>query len=478
MKTAALYIRVSTDDQTEYSPDAQKRALMEYARRNDIMVESSNIFVDEGKSGRNADKRPEFMRMIASAKTKPRPFDLILVHKFDRFARSREDSIVYKSLLRKECGIQVVSITEQIEDDKFSVILEAMLEAMAEYYSLNLADEVKKGMTEKALRGEVQTKASYGYRMKNKALEVVPEEAEVVRRMYQSVIDGKTCFGIAQLLNDAGIRNKNGNRWENRTVRYVIANPLYKGYVRWNPTGKKDLRQFRFQNENFIVSQGTHEPIVSEEIWEQANAMIEKKFTPNRKPADMYKNWMSGIMICDTCGGKLASGGSKAGFQCMNYAKGKCHVSHYISSAKAEQLTLEALSEMSFTGDFTFSQAKSDDKNQELINLSARLEKAVKMENRAKEAYLGGIDTLEEYKKNKASIQKEINAINEAIEKAKAPSEAGDKKEMLERIENVCQLLQSENVDKLAKNSALRSIVDKIIYNKKEGTFDVFLIYR
>ena len=69
------------------------------------------------------------MRMIATAKAKPKPFDAILVHKFDRFSRSREDSIVYKSLLKRECNIKVISITEHLEDDKFSVILEAMLEA-------------------------------------------------------------------------------------------------------------------------------------------------------------------------------------------------------------------------------------------------------------------------------------------------------------------------------------------------------------
>lgn len=476
MKTAALYIRVSTDDQTEYSPDAQKRALMEYAKKNDILVESSNIFVDEGKSGRTADKRPAFKQMIAAAKSKPRPFDMILVHKFDRFARSREDSIVYKSLLRKECGIQVVSITERIEDDKFSVILEAMLEAMAEYYSLNLADEVKKGMKEKALRGEVQTKASYGYTMKDKKLYIEPDEAELIKKFYQGVIDGKTLMSIAREVNDAGFRTKDGNRWENRTIRYAVANPLYKGYVRWNPSGKKDLRQFRFQNENFIVKKGNHEPIVSEETWEKANALIQKKFTPNKKPADMYKNWMSGLIVCGNCGGKLASGGSKAGYQCMNYNKGKCGVSHYISADKASKLIIDALSEMSFTGDFEFSVSKEAD-DTELKMLTARLDKAKRMEARAKQAYLDGVDTIEEYRSNKADIQKEIDAVQDLIRKATTPATDATQEEMKKRIENVCKLLQGDG-DKIVKNNALRSIVDRIVYNKKEGTFDVFLIYK
>ena len=101
---AAAYIRVSTNDQTEYSPQAQRKALETYAKNNGYVLNSDNIFVDEGISGRKAEKRPAFMRMIAKAKSKDKPFDVILVHKFDRFARSREDSVVYKSLLKKNAA--------------------------------------------------------------------------------------------------------------------------------------------------------------------------------------------------------------------------------------------------------------------------------------------------------------------------------------------------------------------------------------
>ena len=138
MQYAAAYIRVSTDDQVEYSPDAQLRAIKNYCEKNDYYLDPAYIYIDEGYSGRKAKKRPAFMKMIGAAKKKPAPFQAILCHKFDRFARSREDSVVYKSLLRKECGVAVISITETIENDKMSIIMESMLEAMAEYYSINL----------------------------------------------------------------------------------------------------------------------------------------------------------------------------------------------------------------------------------------------------------------------------------------------------------------------------------------------------
>lgn len=132
MKLAACYIRVSTDDQLEYSPDSQLEKIKEYCLRNDYILNTDNIFIEEeGVSGRKASKRQEFQHMIAKAKSKPKPFDVIIVWKFSRFARNREDSIVYKSMLKK-IGIDVVSVTESIGDDKISVITEAIIEAMDE----------------------------------------------------------------------------------------------------------------------------------------------------------------------------------------------------------------------------------------------------------------------------------------------------------------------------------------------------------
>ena len=100
-KTGAIYIRVSTDRQEELSPDAQRRLLLEYTKNNNIDVPAEYIFQDNGISGRKAKKRPAFQNMIALAKSKDHPIDTIIVWKFSRFARNQEESIVYKSLLKK-----------------------------------------------------------------------------------------------------------------------------------------------------------------------------------------------------------------------------------------------------------------------------------------------------------------------------------------------------------------------------------------
>ncbi len=190
MKIGAAYIRVSTDMQLELSPESQLKAIRDYAAAHDIILSNEYIYHDDGISGRKAEKRPEFMRMIATAKTKPKPFDVILIWKFSRFARNREDSIVYKSMLRKQCGIDVVSITEQLSDDKTSILIEALLEAMDEYYSVNLAEEVKRGMTEKVEKGGVVSTPPYGYIMGSGKFEPDPERADIVRQIYARFLNG------------------------------------------------------------------------------------------------------------------------------------------------------------------------------------------------------------------------------------------------------------------------------------------------
>ena len=117
LRNGALYIRVSTADQTELSPDAQQRLLLDYAKKNGIIINKDFIFV-ESVSGRHADKRPKFQEMIGIAKQDSHPIDVILVWKYSRFARNQEESIVYKSLLKKS-GVDVISISEPLIDGRF-----------------------------------------------------------------------------------------------------------------------------------------------------------------------------------------------------------------------------------------------------------------------------------------------------------------------------------------------------------------------
>lgn len=146
----ALYARVSSVAQdVDLSITAQLKALTLHALSNGHIVVGE--FVDEARSGRTTD-RPEFNRMVAVAKNLPKPFDTVLVWKMSRFARNREDSVVFKSFLRKH-GIQVISINESFDDGPAGRLAEGIIESIDEFYSDNLAQDMVRGMREAASRG-------------------------------------------------------------------------------------------------------------------------------------------------------------------------------------------------------------------------------------------------------------------------------------------------------------------------------------
>ncbi len=145
-----LYVRVSSDKQdTDLSISAQLRSLREFAAKHGYRIVFE--YVDEAESGKSI-HRPSFKAMISAARQKVPPFEAVLVWKLSRFARNREDSIIYKSLLRKH-GIQVISINEPLEDSPSGRLLEGIIEVIDEFYSANLSQDVVRGMRENASRG-------------------------------------------------------------------------------------------------------------------------------------------------------------------------------------------------------------------------------------------------------------------------------------------------------------------------------------
>lgn len=488
MQNAALYIRVSTEDQTEFSPDAQKRLLLEYAQKNNITVNQEHIFVDEGISGRKAEKRPGFMKMIATAKTKPKPFDFILIHRFDRFSRSREDSIVYKSLLKKECDIKVISITEQLEDDKFSVILEAMLEAMAEYYSLNLADEVTKGMTEKALRGGFQASPPLGYKIMHtgEIPVIVPEEAVVVKLIFEKyVYDNMSFYEIAKYLNLFGYKTKQKKDFERRSVEYILKNPIYKGYIRWNRThgASKTVKD----TSHWIIAKGEHEPVISEELYDLAQKKLYRENTGTKaRPVTEYKHWLSGMVKCSCCGHSMTASRIKDSqyyrFSCNSYSKGKCPVCNSITEKKLIPCILGTLEKVIIIENKVYIKAKStvqteSDPSKEGILLKQQLARLKEKENRIKNAYISGVDTLEEYEENKAALTKENELLREQLQKYERDHIKTGEPQQKDHIKNVYEIITSDTIDNRTKNQALKTIIDKIVYDKKEERLDIYFKY-
>lgn len=484
MKIAACYIRVSTDDQLEYSPDSQLAAIRRYAKANDLLLPDEFVFIEQdGISGRKADKRPEFQRMIGTAKTKPKPFDVVLLWKFSRFARNREDSIVYKSMLRKQLGIEVVSISENVGDDKMSVIFEAMIEAMDEYYSINLAEEVKRGMTEKAKRGEALSIAPLGYKMVNKQLVIDPDKAEIVKSVFTKYSEGATLRGIAEWLNDIGIRTKRGNMIENRTIEYWLCNPVYHGYIRWTPTGKTHRN---YSNPDSIISKGTHEPIIDDELWEKVQERMKAqkaKYCYYRRPATKNSYSLSGIMRCSVCGCAIVKS-TKEYMQCCGYAHGTCKTTQYTKIENMLSLLMAAISDDIKNDTYRISQSNQPIQSRSDRDIIAnQIEREHQKLVRAKEAYLNGVDSVEEYKRNKNSIQEEIDRLTSELEKIPViePSENGmvprfKHKDYRERCQQTLLMLQNPDLDEPEKNSALKLLIEKAVYNKENQSVTIFYI--
>ena len=474
IQNGACYIRVSTDDQTEFSPDAQLKAIKAYAKKNNIILTKEHIFIDEGISGKRADKRPAFQLMIATAKSKPTPFDVILVHKFDRFARSREDSVVYKSLLKKEAGVKVVSITEYIEDDKFSVILEAMLEAMAEYYSLNLADEVKKGMTEKAERGGYQSTPPFGYAMENKKLVIIEDEAKMIRFIFEKYSSREMGMrAIAVYMNDLGFRSKRGNLFENRSIEYILNNPVYLGKARWTPTGRT---RRNYHNPDSIIADSDHEPIITQELWDKAQeAHRENKelFKYRVKNNSERVTWLQGLVFCNSCGKSLVRSNGFY-YQCNGYSKGQCKVSNFIKYTALEEMVLSEL-KTTFTSPIGLHivPKPSDTQNKNEFDL---LERQINgFENkfvRIKTAYQDGIDTLEEYKETKTYLETEREKLIRKLNDLKTAllTVPVDEKTIDKRIEDVYTLLIDETIDIDLKYNASHFLIDKVVFDKPSKT--------
>ena len=145
--SAVIYARYSSHNQREESIEGQLRECKRYAQDNGITVVGE--YVDRAISGKT-DNRASFQKMIRDAE-KDR-FSMVIVYKLDRFARNRYDSAMYKAKLKK-CGVKLVSAMEQLSDSPEGIILEAMLEGMAEYYSANLAQNIRRGMKENAMKG-------------------------------------------------------------------------------------------------------------------------------------------------------------------------------------------------------------------------------------------------------------------------------------------------------------------------------------
>lgn len=469
MQIAAAYIRVSTDDQTEYSPTSQIRAIRDYAKRHDLLIPEEHIYIDEGISGRKVEKRPAFLRMISAAKQQPKPFERILVYSLSRFARNREDSVVYKRMLRKDLEIDVVSITQDFGTDKTSILMEALLEAMDEYYSVDLGENVRRGMRERASRGEAVSIPAFGYRIERGKYLPDPETAPLVQNLFHQFADGGRGYrDLAAELNQMGIRTRRKNLWENRDIEYILRNPVYIGKIRWNPN-----RQTRcnYDDPDIMIVDAAHEPIVDTDVWQRTQDKIRdiklqypKYARKERKPTFA----LQGLVCCSNCGSTLTRLGERY-VQCHSYAKGACRVSHCVNIPKLMDMTISGIQKILQTGNFELIQ-KTAKKTTGKELLQKQLAHEEQKLRRVREAYEAGVDTLEEYRENKAKIAAQIEQLSRMLHQEEKPV---DRKAFVEKAKNILAQIMDTHTSQESKNALFRSFVERIIFDRAAETVTV-----
>lgn len=311
-----LYMRYSSDAQTEQSIEGQDRVCSEFCRREGYTI--IHKYIDRATSAsKDIDKRLQFLRMIEDAAAGS--FQAVVVYKLDRFARNRYDSAVFKAKLKK-AGVQVISATENISNSPEGVILESVLEGIAEYYSMELAQKIRRGQVESMAKGNyLGGIVPLGYKIVNKKYVVDPETAPVAQEIFRQYSSGTPTKEIIDSLNSRGYRTARGAMFNRSSFHAMLRSEIYIGTLR-----RGDL-----------VNVGAVPALIDESVFYAARKRAEsqkrgKKMKKTEQNGCDYK--LSGKLYCGECGevmhGKCAT--SKTGqkhyyYECRgNYAKKTC----------------------------------------------------------------------------------------------------------------------------------------------------------
>jgi site-specific DNA recombinase len=358
-QTAVVYARVSSEEQVQgYSIQAQLRACREWAEKHGYRV--AKEYLDEGYSAsRHLEKRESFKEMLSDAASKSHPFDLVVVHKLDRFSRDSLESFTSKAILKRH-RVRLISVQEPVvgSDAPEDAFMEHILVGMAEFYSKNLAREIRKGLTERIRQGFLVFRPPYGYRrevvekregqkrIRTISRPVVDEAAAaVVRRIFELSDRGVGYKEITNILNNEGLRTGKGRRFASNHIYWILRNKAYVGVLEYN------FRP-RYGAVEPMTIPGFYPLIIEQQLFDR----VEKKLclsTANWQNsfANRTTYLLSGLVVCEACGrrylGTAAKGGKFHYYCCGSYLKGGKNTcaARLINKNKLESLVLAKIQE-------------------------------------------------------------------------------------------------------------------------------------
>ena len=379
-KTAVAYARYSSAGQRDVSIEQQLADIRAFARREGYTI--IHEYADHARSGfKNAAARTAFQSMMSAAESGT--FDTVLAWKVDRFGRNREDSAIYKGKLRR-FGVRVLYAMEPIPEGSAGVLLEGMLESTAEWYSRQLSENVLRGMSDNANKCLYNGSHTLGYtNLPDGRIVIQPEEASLVRNIFQMYCSGMSAQAISDQLASRGIRTKYGNPYAPQSIIRIISNDRYIGVYRWG---------------NIEVPDGIP-PIIDKAVFWEANRMKKKK--SYSRELGVIDFLLSGKLFCGLCGSVMYgnSGTSKNGnrkyyYECSRRKKSKDCPKKMVKKEWIEDTVIN----------FILDYVLSDDQIEKTASAVMKLQ--------AEEATVSPLGAMQaEY----ADILKQIDNINNAI---------------------------------------------------------------
>ena len=477
----AAYVRYSSENQRDgYSIEAQKNAILDYCARNNYKL--IKWFIDEALSARS-DNREEFQNAIVESKKKS--FDVLVVHKLDRFARNRYDSIFYRRKL-KENGVRLESVLEKIDDNNpEDIILLSVLEGMNEYYSRNLSREVRKGLLAAAKQGKTTGGVTpYGYKANTttKKLEVVESEAVIIRHIFEKFDSGFSMVEIAEWLKSIDVKSRHaGKSISSHGVQSILSNEKYIGRYVYN--AYRNYNNMSNKQDKIVVEDAI-EPIVTKDLFERVQRKLENasrgKYTRRKKHIYL----LSGLIVDSKdnihyTGKSMQKVKNGKDYDYSYYAKSThANGSQRLPKEQFEKRIIDIIIKTVFSDDGLnilkpkiemFLKSRQSPSNIEIEELKDEIKKSSIQLDRLLDLYLEGSLDKEQFKNKKSVLSERIDYFQTELDK-KTSLDKFSVKDLITAYKKIGKLFELQGYESFQKNLIGR-LISKIYVH--EETFEI-----
>ena len=465
MKRAVIYARYSSDRQSEDSISAQVRACTEYAKAHDLRIVGT--YADEAISGRESktELRKEYQKMLTDLKK--HLFDVVLIHKYDRIARSLTEHVNLEVKLKRE-NVELIAVAQSFGNGNEAIVMKAMLWAMSEYYSENLASETKKGHREVALKalhnGGV---APFGYTIVEQKYVICDFEAAYVRKMFQCALDRRGFKALIDEMKANGVKGKRGKEFKYTQIYEILRNEVYTGVYHYSVDEEKD-RSARRSKPNAIRIEGAIPAIIDKATYEEVQKIMNSRKQTGRKGGYLC----SGLVYCANCGAKMhVYTSSRKGHKYSYY---RCSEGCGASVVRVEDVdkvavayVKETLSEDTQAKVARVLHAYSGNEKERVSSFKAAIAKAIREKQTAYDNLFANMTTAILPEEVLNDISKRMSKLKDEIEELKSAEPPVDYSAdyIKEWLQSIREAPDEKSVHLLIQSIEARRINDKTDFN-------------